>query len=417
MSSGLVPSLKQSCGSAGKSAINDLAIFGGTPAFPQPLHVGRPNIGNRAELARRIEDILDSAWLTNNGPYVQEFERRICELTGVAHCVCVCNGTVGLELAIRALGLKGEVIVPSFTFVATPHALQWQQIQPVFCDVDPITHTIDPDCVEKLITPCTTGIVGVHLWGRAAAPDRLADIAKRHGLKLLFDAAHAFACTYRGTGIGNFGDAEVFSFHATKFVNCFEGGAIVTNNAELAQRLRTMRNFGFVGYDRVDYIGTNGKMPEVSAAMGLTSLDSLDDFVAHNQRNHDAYARHLDKLPGFQMYAFPEGDKFNLQYVIVEIDPAAALTRDEVLELLHAENVLARRYFYPGCHRMEPYRSLYPSASQFLPHTEALSQRVLSLPTGTAVSEEDIRRIAGLIRLAWSEPELVRTRLASRKKA
>ena len=211
-----------------KAALEDLAIFGGSPAFAELLHVGRPNIGDRGRLLERIHDLLDRRWLTNNGPYVLEFERQLCQLTGAPHCIVTCNGTVALEIAIRAAGMSQEVIVPAFTFVATAHALQWQGITPVFCDVDPSTHNLDPESVERSITPRTTGILGVHLWGRACRVDELAEIARRHGLKLLFDAAHALGCTHRGRMVGGFGDAEVFSFHATKFVNSFEGGAIVT---------------------------------------------------------------------------------------------------------------------------------------------------------------------------------------------
>src|SRR3954453_12703753 len=172
--------------------LNDLAIFGGTPAFSEKLHVGRPNIGDRDRLTERVNRILDSRWLTNGGPYEKEFEQRIANLVDVKHCVAMCNATVALEIAIRALGMTGEVIVPSFTFVATPHALQWQEITPVFCDIDPRTHNLDPRQVEKMITPRTTGIIGVHVWGRACDVDALEAIAARHKLKLLFDAAHAF---------------------------------------------------------------------------------------------------------------------------------------------------------------------------------------------------------------------------------
>src|SRR5215813_1141383 len=170
-----------------KQVVGDLAIFGGTPAFNNPLHVGQPNIGDRKKFAERVKDILERRWLTNGGTYVSEFEERIAEVAGVAHCVAVCNATIGLEIAIRALQLKGEVIVPSFTFIATAHALQWQEITPVFCDIDPQTHCLDPERVEQLITPRTTGIIGVHLWGRPCEVDSLTEIAKRRGLKLLFD--------------------------------------------------------------------------------------------------------------------------------------------------------------------------------------------------------------------------------------
>src|SRR5438132_1241413 len=204
-----------------KRTVSDLAVLGGMKAFQEALHVGRPNIGNRSRLRDRIEDILDRKWLTNSGPYVQEFEKRIADIVGAKHCIAMCNGTVALEIVVRALNLTGEVIVPSFTFIATAHALQWQQINPVFCDVNPETHTIDRDQVEELITSRTRGIIGVHLWGRACDTEALSEIAERHGLKLIFDAAHAFACSKNGRMIGNFGEAEIFSFHATKFLNSF----------------------------------------------------------------------------------------------------------------------------------------------------------------------------------------------------
>ena len=246
-----------------KEHIHHLGLFGGTSAFEEILHVGRPNIGNRKKLLMRINDMLERRWLSNNGPFLLELEERLSEILNVKHCIVMANATIALEIAARALGLKGEVIVPSFTFVATAHALQWQEITPVFCDVDPYTHNIDPAKIENLITPRTTGIVGVHVWGRACNVEALSDIAQKHNLKLMFDAAHAFACTYQGQMIGGFGDAEVFSFHATKFFNTFEGGAITTNSDELAERIRNMRNFGFAGLDTVIDLGINGKMSEI----------------------------------------------------------------------------------------------------------------------------------------------------------
>src|ERR1051325_10277010 len=189
----------------------DLAILGGEPTFKEKLHVGRPNIGNRARLMERINDILDSRWLTNSGRYEKEFEKRVADLCGVNHCIAMCNGTVALEIAIRALGLTGGVIVPSFTFIATAHALQWQEITPVFCDIDPATHNIDPHSVEKMITPRTSGIIGVHLWGRACDVLALTEIARRHALKLLFDASHSLGCSHHRRMVGSFGNAEVFS--------------------------------------------------------------------------------------------------------------------------------------------------------------------------------------------------------------
>lgn len=389
-----------------KNRVEDLAFFGGTPAFGDKLHVGRPNIGNRQKIADRMSDILDRRWLTNGGYYVDEFERKIAETVGVAHCVAMCNATVGLEIAIRALDLKGEVIVPSFTFIATAHALQWQNIVPVFCDIDPRTHTLDPIKVEELITPRTTAIIGVHLWGRACEIEPLAEIASRYGLKLLFDSAHAFACSYKGQMIGRFGHAEVFSFHATKFVNSLEGGAVVTNDGELAKKMRLLKNFGFTDYDRTEDVGTNGKLNEVSAAIGLTNIESMDDFITTNRRNYQLYDQELANRQGIGLLRYDEQEKCNYQYVVVEIDSRkTGLTRDQLLQVLHAENVLARRYFYPGCHRMEPYSS--NSKAGLLSETEKVAMRVLCLPTGTAVSPDDILQVCKILKLAIENADAV----------
>ncbi len=384
-----------------KQTIDDLAIFGGSPVFATPLHVGRPNIGSRDAFLKRMADVFDRGWLTNNGPLVQQFEQQLCDYLGVGNAIALCNATVALEIAVRALGMRGEVIVPSFTFVATAHALRWQCVTPVFCDVDPATHNLDPARVEALITPRTSGILGVHVWGQPCAVDDLTEIAERHDLALLYDAAHAFGCSHNGKMIGNFGRAEVFSFHATKFFNTFEGGAITTNDDELAARIRLMKNFGFAGYDQVVHLGTNGKMSEASAAMGLTSFDSLEAFVCINQRNHARYRAGLRGVDGVRLLDYNSAENHNHQYIVVEVDEAVAgLSRDQLVALLHAEQVLARRYFYPGVHQMEPYRTEQPLAEAWLPHTTDLSQRVMVLPTGSAVDPDQIDTLCALIRFA-----------------
>jgi dTDP-4-amino-4,6-dideoxygalactose transaminase len=399
-----------------KTHLDDLSIFGGAPSFSQKVHVGRPNIGDREALHRRINDLLDRRWFSNDGPFVQELESRIADHLGVKHCIAMCNGTVALEIAIRATGLTGEVIVPSFTFIATAHSLQWQEITPVFCDIDPQTHTLNPGRVESMITPRTTGIIGVHVWGQPCNVDALSEIAKKHSLKLMFDASHAFGCSYQGRMIGNFGDAEVFSFHATKFFNTFEGGAVVTNDDELATKMRLMKNFGFAGYDNVIYIGTNGKMNEVSAAMGLTSLESLEEFVTINKYNYEQYRQYLHELPGVHLFSYSIQEQCNYQYIVLEIEEELTqISRDELVKILWAENVLARRYFYPGCHRMEPYRSYFPHAGLLLPETEKLTKKVLILPTGTAVDSEDISQICRIIRLGVVHSFEIRERLKDMK--
>jgi dTDP-4-amino-4,6-dideoxygalactose transaminase len=390
-----------------------LAVLGGPPAFADKVHVGRPNIGDRARLIERINKTLDTRWLSNGGPFVQEFERRIADTVGVKHCIAMCNATVALEIAIRALELTGEVIVPSFTFIATAHALQWQEITPVFCDIDQATHNINPQKIKPLITPRTTGILAVHLWGRPCEIDELKALADEYNLKLLFDAAHGFGCSYHGRNIGGFGHAEVFSFHATKFVNSGEGGAVVTNDDALAARMRLMKNFGFSDYDKVIYIGTNGKMNEICAAMGLTNLESLEEFVRTNRANFETYQDNLRGIPGLSLQKYHEEDTPNYQYVVVEVNAREfGLTRNQLLAVLHAENVLARRYFYPGVHRMEPYRSHFPHANLLLADTERVVDRILHLPTGTGVTSTDIRNICGIIRTALQQTSKIREALS-----
>ncbi len=392
-----------------KRVMEDLALFGGDPAFRRPLHVGRPNLGNRKKFLGRVNDILDRRWLSNGGPYVREFEGRVAEEAGTRHCVAMSSGTTALEIAIRGLGLSGEVILPSFTFVATAHALQWQEITPVFCDINPETWTLDPGKVEELITPRTTGILGVHLWGNSCAADALQEIADRRHLKLLFDAAHAFGSTHEGRSIGQLGNASVFSFHPTKFIGALEGGAVVTDDDHLAAKLRLMKNFGFAGYDEVVYLGTNGKMNEVSAAMGLTNLEEMAGFLRQNRKLFACYQENLSSLEGVSLREYPAGESGNFQSVILDVDEKkAGISRDELLQILHAENILARRYFYPGCHRMEPYRSLFPEVGGRLPETEKVSLRVLCLPTGTALKTRDVEKVCEVVRWAVQNSKKIR---------
>jgi len=371
----------------------------GCPEFSELLHVGRPNIGNRERFLQRINEMLDRRWFSNDGPLVREFETAISNYSKTKHCIAVCNATAGLEIAIRALDLKGQVIVPSYTFVATAHALTWMGIRPVFADIDPKTHNLDPLAVEKLITPETSGIIGVHIWGRPCETDALGEIAQKHGLRIMYDASHAFGSSRVGVMVGNFGQCEVYSFHATKFLNSFEGGAIVTNDDSLAEKIRLMRNFGFRGFDNVVSLGVNGKMSEPCAAMGLTSLESIKELIFINSRNHDAYKAHLSGIPGICLLERGDGELHNYQYIVIEVDASRfGRTRDELVEVLHSNNVIARKYFWPGCHRMEPYISSEPGAVSRLPHSDRVSARVIVLPTGQAVDELTIGRICSIIR-------------------
>nr|AKG06387.1 aminotransferase DesII [Salinispora mooreana] len=362
--------------------------------------MGRPSRIERTRLFDRLSWALDNQWLTNNGPLTREFEERVADLAGADNCVVTCNATVALQLLVHAAELTGEVIMPSMTFAATAHAVRWLGLKPVFCDIDPRTGCLDPATVAAAVTPRTSAIVGVHLWGRPCAVDALEKLAADRGLRLFFDAAHAIGCTSQGRPVGRFGDAEVFSFHATKVVNAFEGGAIVTDDSDLAQRVRSLANFGFGLQSPSAAGGTNAKMSEASAAMGLTSLDAFPEVARYNRENYELYRRELGQLPGLSLIDFDPDERQNYQYVIIEIDEqVSGLNRDLLVELLRAENVVAQRYFSPACHQLEPYRS---QPEVYLPHTERLAARVVALPTGSTISREDIRRVCNIVRLAVS---------------
>ncbi len=377
----------------------DLAINGAAPAFDKPLHVGCPNIGSREAFLKYVGEIFDRRWLSNNGPVLQKFEQQVANYHSVKNCIAMCNGTVALEIAIRSLGLEGEVIIPSYTFIATAHALHWQAITPVFADINPATHTLDPEAVRRMITPRTTGIIGVHLWGRGADVEALQAIADEHDLKLMFDAAHAFGCSYQGTMIGNFGACEVLSFHATKFFNTFEGGAVLTNDDELAETMRLMRNFGFSGMDNVIHLGTNGKMTEVAAAMGMVNMDAIDNVVEANYRSYQTYQKELSNLPGISLLTFDKSGRNNYQYIVMEVGDDCPATRDQIIKVLHAENILARKYFWPGCHNMKPYSELYPDARLMLQKTQQVADKVVVLPTGTMMDVDMVIAVSQVIRI------------------
>lgn len=348
---------------------------------------------------QRAGEMFDRGWLTNNGPLVQELEHRLCKHLDVKNCVAMCNGTIALEIAVRALGMSGEVIVPSWTFVATAHSLFWQGITPVFADIDPGTHNLDPAAVRRMITPRTSGIIGVHLWGRPAPVAELKAIADEHRLQLMFDASHAFGCSHLGRCIGAFGRAEVFSFHATKCFHTFEGGAVTTNDDELAEKMRLMRNFGFAHFDKVIHPGTNGKMSEVCAAMGLANLDSIEDVVAANRHCQDVYRAAFSDIPDVELIRYSEIERNNFHYVVAELGDGFPSNRDEVVSTLHAENILARKYFWPGCHRMQPYADLFPHAGVMLPMTARVAERVIVMPSGLTLPEEAAGTIGDVLRV------------------
>ncbi|MFQ3244430.1 MAG: dTDP-4-amino-4,6-dideoxygalactose transaminase [Arenicella sp.] len=381
-----------------KRSLPELAVFGGTATFNHPRCVNTPNFGEEEVLHKHVSAIVQRRWFTNDGPLVQQLEEELETYLQVKHCVVACNGTAAMAMAIIALGLKGEVILPSFSFISTAHLLSLHGLVPVFCDIDPVSWNTDPEHCEKLITENTSAIIATHLWGRACDIHALQELADKRNINLLFDAAHAFGSEYQGKKIGNFGDAEVFSFHATKVFHTSEGGAITTNDPDLAQRLKAVRNFGFSGYDQVDGIGMNAKMPEICAAMGLTNLKSLQKFYNRNEKNYYAYREGLKNIPGVYLQEYnPITDK-NFQYIVVDIDEKeTGINRDDIVTILHVENVIARRYFYPGCHQSAPYQKKKLDKIHALPFTEDINQRVLLLPNGSDISELQVDNVCDLL--------------------
>jgi dTDP-4-amino-4,6-dideoxygalactose transaminase len=399
------------------SNLSSLAIMGGKPAFSKKLVVNRPNVGNREAFMNRVNSMLDSYYFTNDGLFVQELSKKLAKYLQVRHCVLTNNGTSAMSLLIKALELGGEVILPSFTFISTAHTLLWQGIKPVFSDIDQNSWNIDCDHCESLITKDTSAIIATHLWGRNCNIQRLKDIAERHKIHLIFDAAHAFGCTFNGEMIGRFGRAEVFSFHATKVFHTFEGGAITTNDSILAEKLEQMRNFGFSGYDQVSRVGINAKMTEVCAAMGLANIESIEQLILANKMVYEQYRNCLKNFKGIKLIEYDPLESNNYHYIVLEIDEErVGLSRDEIVQILHGENIIARRYFYPGNHKMEPYNSLYPEVDSNLPVTNSIASKVLLLPGGPGVSEAQIIKICSILDLILKNPETLRRQLKLKNK-
>ncbi len=388
----------------------DLAIFSERPAFDQPQCVGKPIV--EADLfdayRRRMEGVFERGFFTNDGPLVRELEKEIAKRHDTRHCVLVCNATIAQMLVLKALELTGEIILPSFTFVATAHACLWQNATPVFCDITEDDLMIDPEEIERLSTPRTTAVIGVHLFGNVCDVDALAAECRKRGLTLVFDGGHAFDCSYGEVPVGRFGAAEFLSLHATKLFSTFEGGAILTEDGKLAERLRFLRNFGFRGYDDVGFLGINGKMAEASAAMGLVSLPRVGERIGVLREVHDLYGSELRGIPGVKVLPAGIRGRSNYHYLVILVDAGAfGVSRDALHRVLWEERILSRRYFYPGCHRMDYFRTRYPAAGTALPVTNRVSDEVLCLPTNLARPRDDIRTIASVIKTVHAQSERV----------
>lgn len=366
--------------------------------FDAPIHVARPRLPDFDRFVERLRAVWESGWLTNGGAQQVELERRLRDELGVEYLSLFNNGTTALMTACKALALHGEVITTPFTFPATPHVLGWLGVTPVFADIDRETLNIDPDRVEALITPRTSAILAVHVYGTPCDVERLQEIAHRRGLRLVYDAAHAFGVRVGHRAIGTFGDASAFSFHATKMFHTAEGGALACNDAGLADRLALLRNFGIRDEERVELPGLNGKMNELQAALGLSMLDDLEDERQARRRLASIYRETLAGVPGLTLPAATTGDA-GLLYFVIRIDGARfGRSRADVQRRLRELNVYTRKYFYPLCSDYPCYRELPSASPASLPVAHEAASQVLCLPLHTGVTPEQAATIGQMLR-------------------
>lgn len=357
--------------------------------------VTRSSMPSFEEFTQMIRPIWDSAWMTNMGDYHKELERRLKEYMGTDKLVLFVNGHMALEMAIQALELTGEVITTPFTFASTTHAIVRNGLTPVFCDIDPEDYTMDPDRIEELITDKTSAIIPVHVYGNVCDVDRIGAIAKKHDLRVIYDAAHTFGETYRGESVANFGDASIFSFHATKVYNTIEGGAVSFREDWMEHRLNCLKNFGIVDQEHVVWVGGNAKMNEFQAAMGLCNLRHVDREIEKRRLVTERYLEDLEGLKGLKLPRYKEGLKPNYAYFPVIFDGFGA-DRDQVYEGLAAHHIFPRKYFYPLTNRFQCYEGRF--SSEDTPVARFMADRVLTLPLYADLALEDVDRICALLR-------------------
>lgn len=366
--------------------------------FAQPITVTRPSLPPLQDFCRGLEDIWDRAWLTNDGPVVRQFREKLLHFLRTEHGSLFTNGTLALQIALQALGITGDVITTPYTFVATSHALFWNRLRPVFADIEPDRYSMDPDAVEAAITPWTSAILAVHVYGQPCRLAELERIARKHGLKLLYDAAHAFGVEVDGRPIGSFGDVSMFSFHATKVFHSIEGGLLMFRDPWLQGRLDYLKNFGFESETEVVMPGTNAKMSEFQALMGLLLLERFADMVEKRRQLTEHYRARLCAIPGIHLPPVPADNvRYNYAYLSIEVDAQEfGMERDRLYEWLRAYNVIARRYFYPIIPDLPCYRTMF--AGVHLPVARSVASRILTLPLYSDLRIEDADRICDMIK-------------------
>lgn len=366
--------------------------------FDKPIYVTQPFLPNLEEFRDGLREIWDNKWLTNNGPVLQRYTKRIIEYFGTDNVCLFNNGTLALQIGLQGMGITGEVITTPFTFVATTHALYWNKIRPVFVDIEPEYYTLDPEKVEAAITPWTTAILAVHVYGHPCKLDSLSDIARRHNLKLIYDAAHAFGVTVNGRSIAQYGDVSMFSFHATKPYHSIEGGLLTFNDPALKQIFDYLKNFGFKNETEVVMPGTNAKMNEFQALMGEMVLKHLPEIITARRQVYKCYHEILRDVPGIKLPTpLPDGVIYNYAYMPVGVDREQfGISRDALYDALKKYNIFARRYFYPLLNDFACYQSV--SITDPLIVARAVAERILTLPIYCDLTLCDVQKICDIIK-------------------
>ena len=362
------------------------------------ITVTAPLMPSLDELNQYLQDIWQRKWITNNGHYHKELEKALCEYLDVPYISLFTNGTLPLITALQALRITGEVITTPYSFVATTHSLWWNGIKPVFVDIDPSTGNLDPDKIEAAITPRTTAIMPVHVYGKPCDTERIQEIADKYGLKVIYDAAHAFGVKVNGKSILNAGDMSTLSFHATKVYNTIEGGALVMHDEQTKKRIDYLKNFGFAGETEVVAPGINSKMDEMRSAYGLLNLKQVDDAIEARHQVAIKYREALRAVEGITFFDDMPGVKHNYSYFPIFVDAEKyGMTRDELYFKMKEQNVLGRRYFYPLISTFSTYRGLDSAKPENLPNAHKMADEVICLPMHHALNDEDINRVIELI--------------------
>lgn len=361
------------------------------------IYVTQPHLPPLEEFIPYLEKIWENKWLTNKGPFHDEFELKLAEYLGVEHLSLFANGTLALVTALQALRVTGEVITTPYSFVATTHALHWNGIRPVFVDIDPKTLNLDPRKIEAAITPQTTAILPVHVYGIPCAVDEIQHIADIYGLKVIYDAAHTFGVKLNGSSILGFGDMSILSFHATKVFNTFEGGAIICRDAKTKQRIDFLKNFGFADEVTVVAPGINGKMNEVQSAFGLLQLTQMEGVFEARKQIDRRYRESLANVRGVSLNPIPPEVDYNYSYFPIFIKNDFPISRDALYDRLRQQGIYSRRYFYPLISSFSMYRGLLSAQAENLPVATEIAERVLCLPIYPALAEEDQRRVIDVV--------------------